>query len=73
MLLSPTSEAGIDGNFLEALDALRGDEFTGDGLSGDDLGDEFTDAGLSGDNLDGEDLAREGRGFRRVDMVSSLS
>ena len=64
MLSSPPSEAGIDGNFLEALDDLRGDEFTGDGLSGD---------GLSGDDLDGEDFAREGRGFRRVDMVALLS
>lgn len=58
MLWSPTSEEGIDGNFLEALDDLRGDEFTDDGLRGDDL--------------EGEDLAWEARGFRRVDMMTWL-
>ena len=58
MLCSSASGVGIDGNFLEALNDLRGDE--------------FTDAGLSGDDLDGEDLAREGRSFRRVDMVTLL-
>ena len=56
MLWSPTSEEGIDGNFLDALDDLRGDEFTDDGLRGDDL--------------EGEDLAWEARGFRRVDMMT---
>ena len=58
MLCSPTSDEGNVGNFLVALDDLRGDE--------------FSEAGLSGDDLDGEDLAREGRGFRRVDMVACL-
>ncbi len=58
MVCSPTSDEGIVGNFLVALDDLEGDEFIGDALSGDEV--------------DCEDLAREGRGFRRVDMVACL-
>ena len=58
MLWLPTSEGGIDGNFLEVLDDVRGEEFTDDGLIGDDL--------------DVEDFAWEARGFRRVDMVTWL-
>ena len=58
MVRSPTSGEAIDGNFLRSLDDLRGEEFSDDALSGDDV--------------DCDDLAREGRGFRGVGMVAWL-
>lgn len=68
MIWSATSDAGIGGNFLVALDGLRGDGFTGEDLSGDDADGED----LSGNDADGEDLARETRFFRGVVMVAWL-
>lgn len=56
--MSATSDAGIEGIFLVALDGLRGDDFAGEDLSGDDA--------------DGEDLAREARFLRGVAMVAWL-
>ena len=58
MLLSATSAAGVEGNFLVALDGLRGDDFAGEDLSGDDA--------------DGDDFVREARFFRGVVMVAWL-
>ena len=65
MIWSATSGAGIGGNFLVALDGLRGEGLAGEDLSVDDAdGDD-----LSGDDADCEDLAREARFFRGVAMV----
>lgn len=58
MVWSATSDAGIEGDFSVALEGLRGDDFAGEDLGGDDA--------------DGRALAREARFFLGAVMVAWL-